>query len=96
MSISTNVNAISRRTTAEDAREMEELLPPILRAYGAIDAKDGDSIDVLDGVHFMGLVCSRVYSVVGLLVNFYNFNLQGFIMSCFRLILHRRVSLAIT
>ena len=63
MSISRNVNPISRRTTAVDAREMEELLPPILRAYGAIDAKDGDSIDVLDGIHFMGLVCSRVYKV---------------------------------
>jgi len=71
MSISTNVNAVARRTTAEDVREMEKLLPPILRAYGAIDAKDGDSIDVLDGIHFMGLVCLRVCSVVGVFVNFY-------------------------
>jgi len=51
----------AKKTTPEDIREMEELLPPILRAYGAVHAKYGDSVDVLDGVHFMGLVYVYVY-----------------------------------
>ena len=57
MTIITNYVEEARRTTADDIREMEELLPPILRKHGAVDAKDGDSIDILDGEHFMGLVC---------------------------------------
>lgn len=46
----------TRENAAEDIKEIEEILPPILRKHGAVDAKDGDSVDVLDGVHFMGLV----------------------------------------
>jgi len=46
----------TRKNVAEDNREIEEILPPILRKHGAVDAKDGDSVDVLDSVHFMGLV----------------------------------------
>jgi len=53
------VNVVARATTKDDIIEMEELLPPILRAHGAEKAKDGDSIDILDGVHFMGLVSIR-------------------------------------
>ena len=38
---------------------MEESLPPILRKRGAVDADaiDGNSLNVLDDVHFMGLIC---------------------------------------
>ena len=59
--MSDNINTSTRNdraweNTAENIREMEELLPPILRKHGAVDAKDGDSIDILDGEHFMGLV----------------------------------------
>ena len=45
--------AAARRTTTE---EMEELLPPILRTYGAVGVQDGHSMDTLDRVYFMGLV----------------------------------------
>jgi len=60
MTIITNYVEEARRTTADDIREMEDLLPSILRKHGAVDAKDGDSIDILDGEHFMGLVCILV------------------------------------
>jgi len=49
--------------TNEHVMVMEEILPPpppILRKRGAFDAKDGDSIDILDGVYFMGLVCNLI------------------------------------
>ena len=46
--------------TNEHIMVMEEILPPILRKHGAFGAKDGDSIDILDGVHFMGLVCNLI------------------------------------
>ena len=46
--------------TNEHVMVMEEILPPILRKHGAFGAKDGDSIDILDGVHFMGLVCNLI------------------------------------
>ena len=66
--MSYNINTSTRtrndkswENTAENIREMEELLPPILRKHGAVDAKDGDSVDVLDGIHFMGLVCWCVH-----------------------------------
>jgi len=36
--------------------EMEEILLPILQEHGAVGLKDDDSLDVLDGVHFMELV----------------------------------------
>jgi len=36
--------------------EMEEILLPILRDHDAVGLKDDDSLDVLDGVHFMELV----------------------------------------
>ena len=36
--------------------EMEEILLPILREHDAVGLKDDDSLDVLDGVHFMELV----------------------------------------
>ncbi len=60
--MSYNINTSTRydkawENTAENIREMEELLPPILRKHGADDAKYGDSVDVLDGLHYMGLVC---------------------------------------
>jgi len=63
--MSYNINTSIRydkasESTAENIREMEELLPPILRNHGAVNAKDGDSIDMLDSVHFMGLVCRCV------------------------------------
>ena len=48
---------INTENTAENTREIEELLPPILRKYGAVGAKDGDFVDVLDGVYFMRLIC---------------------------------------
>ena len=48
--------AAARRTTTE---EMEELLPPILRTYGAVGVQDGHSMDTLDRVYFMGLVRDR-------------------------------------
>jgi len=48
-----NISIAVRRTTTE---EMEELLPPILRNYGAFDVQDGHSLDSLDRVYFMGLV----------------------------------------
>ena len=52
-----NADDEARRSTTEDIKEMEELLPSILRAHGVVEAKDGDSINTLDGVHFKGLVC---------------------------------------
>jgi len=58
----TSYNA--RENAAEYIREIEEILPPILRKYGAVDVKDGDSVDVLDGVHFMGLVCWCVIDIM--------------------------------
>ena len=50
--MSYNINTSTRydkpwENTAENVREMEELLPPILRKHGAVDAKDGDSVVVL-------------------------------------------------
>ena len=51
-----HVTAASAAAT-NDIKEMEELLPSILRAHGVVEAKDGDSINTLDGVHFKGLVC---------------------------------------
>ncbi len=50
--MSYNINTSTRydkasESTAENIREMEELLPPILRKHGAVDAKDGDSVVVL-------------------------------------------------
>ena len=49
---------VPKTNVAEYVMEMEKLLPPILRKRGAFGANDGDSIDILDGVHFMGLVCT--------------------------------------
>jgi len=64
ISTAINTDGEARKTTPEDIREMEELLPPILRAYGAVHAKYGDSVDVLDGVHFMGLVCQNMFMFI--------------------------------
>ena len=36
--------------------EMKEILLSILRAHDVVGLKDDDSLDVLDGVHFMELV----------------------------------------
>ena len=36
--------------------EMEEILLPILREHDAVGLSDDDSLDLLDGVHFMELV----------------------------------------
>ena len=41
--------------------EMKEILLSILRAHDAVGLKDDDSLDVLDGVHFMELVRSLLY-----------------------------------
>ena len=41
--------------------EMEEILFPILREHDAVGLKDDNSLDVLDGAHFMELVRSLLY-----------------------------------
>jgi len=56
---------VATKTTPEDIREMEELLPPIMRKHGKGWSDKGIkwrslSIDVLDGVHFMKMVCVHV------------------------------------
>ena len=63
-----NTDDEARRSTTEDIKEMEELLPSILRAHGVVEAKDGDSINTLDGVHFKGLVCCSFSVVVSVVV----------------------------
>jgi len=57
MFITTSIDGVARITTADDIREIVVLLSSILRKNGAVDAKDGDSMDTLDSVHFLGLVC---------------------------------------
>jgi len=47
-----------------DIKEMEELLPSILRAHGVVEAKDGDSINTLDGVYFKGFVGAFLFSCI--------------------------------
>jgi len=60
-----HVTAATRNTktaaATKDIQEMEELLPSILRAHGVVEAKDGDSIDVLDGLYFKGLVGAYLF-----------------------------------
>eukprot|EP00815_Leptocylindrus_aporus_P003100 CAMPEP_0116063952 /NCGR_PEP_ID=MMETSP0322-20121206/8772_1 /TAXON_ID=163516 /ORGANISM="Leptocylindrus danicus var. apora, Strain B651" /LENGTH=269 /DNA_ID=CAMNT_0003549771 /DNA_START=90 /DNA_END=896 /DNA_ORIENTATION=+ len=58
-----NTDDEARKSTTEDIKEMEELLPSILRAHGVVEAKDGDSINTLDGVHFKGLASAVQKSV---------------------------------
>ena len=42
--------------TVKALTKMEEILLPILREHDAVGLNDDDSLDVLDGVHFMELV----------------------------------------
>ena len=72
-----NADDEARRSTTEDIKEMEELLPSILRAHGVVEAKDGDSIDTLDGVHFKGLVCYLFSVAVAVLVVLYILRVFG-------------------
>jgi len=73
-----NCNDEARKTTADDIREMEELLPPIMRKHGKGWGDKGIQwrslrIDVLHGVHFMKMVCVYVvhYKYINVLILVY-------------------------
>ena len=57
MSVMTSIDGVARIISADDIREIEVMLSSILRKNGAVDAKGGDSMDTLDSVHFLGLIC---------------------------------------